>query len=166
LGGLLFAFAAVLSAQALSQYVAQKVIEIVAIMNSNVEDKSARIAESTGLTAAMYLYGRLKDAQRSRRMQAAFSSAANMPSSGVGGTLPIPVTNPETQDSQESRQNEDKSPDSDAVKPAAKMSKIDTAIGLLKSDRTLRKLSTRDLEDKYPEIKRNTWATAKQRLGM
>ncbi len=154
-----------LSAQALSQYVAQKVIEITAILNSNVDDKSARIALSTGLTAAMYLYGKLRDEQRTRRQQGAMASAADMPTMGIGGTVPIPMTKPAPDASEEAAPVEDKGTDNSADKTPAKMSKIDTAIDMLKTDRTLRKLSTRDLEEKYPQIKRNSWATAKQRMG-
>jgi hypothetical protein len=67
LGGLLFAFAAVQAAQAISHYVARKVIEIVAAMQNASDDKSRAIAEAAGLTAAMYLWGQVRNAQKQRR---------------------------------------------------------------------------------------------------
>jgi hypothetical protein len=79
LGGLLFAFAAVLSAQALSAYVAGKVIEVIAVMQSRVEDKPSAIMDAVGMTGAAFLVGRIKEAQRNRRMQAAMSTAVDMP---------------------------------------------------------------------------------------
>lgn len=162
LGGLLFAVAAVLSAQALSQYVAQKVIEIVAIMQSSADDKPRAIAEASGLTAAMYLYGRLKDLQRARRMAAAVAS--DLPDVGLSGTVSVTpfVTG---QDSGDQFDPESDGPDVTSGQGRAKKSKIDTAIDMLKSDRTLRKLTTRELEEKMG-IGRNTWATAKKRLGL
>jgi hypothetical protein len=75
IGGLCFALAAVLSAQALSQYVAQKVIEVVAIMQSQSEDKAKLIAESTG---AAYLLQVINNSQRQRRALAT-ASAETMP---------------------------------------------------------------------------------------
>jgi hypothetical protein len=167
LGGLLLAFATVRSAQALTQYVSQKVIEITTILASNVDDKAARITQEAGFAAAMYLWGRFQDAQRqSRRAQVPVTSAANMPLAGVGGSILLPVTKPETDEGDEHAPEQDKPLDTIADKTPAKMSKIDRAIDMLKSDRTLRKLSTRDLEERYPDIKRNTWGTAKQRLGL
>ncbi len=77
LGGLLFAFAAVLSAQALSQYVAQKVIEIVAIMSSNATDKPGAIMDAVGMTGAAFLMGRIKEAQRHRRTAVAAAELPN-----------------------------------------------------------------------------------------
>jgi hypothetical protein len=164
LGGLLFAVAAVLAAQALSQYVAQKVIEIVAIMQSTADDKPEQIANAAGLTAAMYLYSRLKDTQKTRRL-AASASAADLPEANLSGTIRVPSFVTGTSDS---TSNWDKS-DSDSgyrngQKPT-KTTKIDQAVALLKEDKTLRKLTVRDLESRYPDIRKNTWATAKKRLG-
>jgi hypothetical protein len=79
LGGLMFAVAAVLSAQALSQYVANKVIEVVAIMQSTLPDKSRLIAEATGLVGAAFVMARLKETQQARRQNRAVSAAAEMP---------------------------------------------------------------------------------------
>lgn len=73
-GGLLFAVAAVFSAQALSQYVAQKVIEIIAIMQSNIDDKPSAIASAAGLAGAMYILGYIKDATRQQRRAAALAA--------------------------------------------------------------------------------------------
>lgn len=78
LGGLLFAFAAVLSAQALSQYAARKAIEIGAILASAIDDKPRAILESVGMTGAAALLARLKEHQRQRRL-AATASPAEMP---------------------------------------------------------------------------------------
>jgi hypothetical protein len=91
-GGSFFTAAAVFSAQALSQYVARKVIEIVAIMQSNVDDKPRMVADAAGLTAAMFLYGRLKESQRARRLSAAI--AQDMPGSpaAVSGTVSVTVS--------------------------------------------------------------------------
>lgn len=70
LGGLLFAVAAVLSAQAISQYVAQKVIEIVAIMQSSTEDKPRAMLDATGMTAAAFLMSRITERRKMQRRAA------------------------------------------------------------------------------------------------
>lgn len=88
LGGLLFAFAAVLSAQALSRYVAEKVVEVVAIMQSNADDKPRLIADAIGATGAAFLMARIKDRQRQRRVAA--SLAADMPDYSIGGRVSVP----------------------------------------------------------------------------
>jgi len=88
IGGLLFAVAAVLSAQALSQYAARKAIEIGAILASNTDDKTAAILESVGATGAAALFARLKDRQRQRRVAA--SLAADMPDFSIGGRVSVP----------------------------------------------------------------------------
>jgi hypothetical protein len=92
IGGLMLAFTFVISAQGFSQYVAKKVIEIVAIMQGNADDKPRRIADAAGLTAAMYLYGRLKENQRQRRVMATVT-AADMPAQNVdlSGTVAVTV---------------------------------------------------------------------------
>jgi hypothetical protein len=84
LGGLLFAVAAVLSAQALSQYVANKVIEVVAIMQSSLPDKTRLISEATGMVGAAFVMARLKEVQTQRRQNRAVSAAAEMPSKPSG----------------------------------------------------------------------------------
>jgi hypothetical protein len=90
IGGLLFAVAAVLSAQALSQYVALKVIEVIAIMKSSTEDKPNAMLDAVGMTGAAFMMARIKERQRERRIAA--TAAANVPAvSGVyqvvSGTL-------------------------------------------------------------------------------
>lgn len=94
LGGLLFAFAAVLSAQALSAYVAGKVIEVIAAMQSSAEDKPRAVMDAIGITGAAFLMARIKEAQRSRRMQAAMSNAVEMPAAPImQGSVNLTVGN-------------------------------------------------------------------------
>lgn len=114
LGGLLFAFAAVLSAQALSQYVAQKVIEIVAIMSSNAVDKPSAIMDAIGITGAAFLMGRIKETQKQRRFTA-LAHAQMMPNMEE---IVILTETPETQDNE--TENESIIPDdvSDQMKQA------------------------------------------------
>lgn len=69
-GGLLYAFAAVWGAQALSQYAARKAIEIGALLAS---DKPHLALEAAGLSAAAALLARVKAKQR---LQRAGASAA------------------------------------------------------------------------------------------
>lgn len=76
IGGLALAFTFVIAAQGFSQYVAKKVIEIVAIMSSNAIDKPSAIMDAVGVTGAAFLMGRIKEMQKQRR---AMSAAANMP---------------------------------------------------------------------------------------
>lgn len=80
-GGLLFTLAAVLSAQALSQYVARKVIEVMAVLTSNVDDKPRRIAETVGATGAAFLLARVK------QYQAAIRRGAQVAPTGGGGDV-------------------------------------------------------------------------------
>jgi hypothetical protein len=81
IGGLLFAVAAVYAAQALSKYVAEKVVEIVAIMQSNIDDKPERIAQASGMAAAYYMAGKFKETIKAQRRAsvAGVASAANTP---------------------------------------------------------------------------------------
>ena len=81
LGGLLFAVAAVLSAQALSQYAARKAIEIAAILASQQDDRSNAALKAAGMTGAAYLLGRLKDMQSVRRKM------GTSPAMGGGGDV-------------------------------------------------------------------------------
>lgn len=152
IGGLMLAFTFVISAQGFSQYVAKKVIEIVAIMQGNADDKPRQMAEAAGLTAAMYLYGRLKENQRARRISAVTAADMIRDTGAISGTIPVTMTD----DVPEPTEGEPSKP---------KRSKIDTAVEMLTNDRTLRKLTTRELEEKTG-IGRNTWATAKKRLGL
>jgi hypothetical protein len=161
-GGLMFAIAAVLSAQALSQYVAVKVVEIVSIMQSNADDKPRRIAETAGVAGAALLYARLKDAQRTRRQIAAASPLA-VPQSGTSGRVSVTgfdtngqgVTSDGVLGAWGSGQTDGQE--------SGQRSKIDTALDLLSNEPVLRRLTVRELEDRYPDIGRNTWATAKRR---
>ena len=92
IGGLMMAFTFVISAQGFSQYVAKKVIEIVAIMQGNTDDKPRRIADAAGLTAAMYLYGRLKVYQRARRSTVAVTAAEMLTTNtGLSGEIAVTV---------------------------------------------------------------------------
>lgn len=165
LGGLLFAIAAVLSAQALSQYVAQKVIEIVAIMQSSADDKPRQISEATGLTAAMFLLSRLKENQRNRRLAGAMSTGADLPTVGTFGRVPVQAISNRTTNRQKPATAGDLLTGQDADKNPDKMSKVDRAVALLKADRSLRKLTVRELQARHPDIARTTWSTARRRLG-
>ena len=84
IGGLLFAFAAVVSAQTLSSYVAVKVVEVAEVMQSGASNKAEQIAEIAG---AMFLVGRLKEAQRQRRIGSAVSAASEPARNAVSGTV-------------------------------------------------------------------------------
>lgn len=75
IGGLALAFTFVTAAQGFSQYVAKKVIEIVAIMSSNAADKPNAILETVGITGAAFLMGRIKEAQKQRRTAAALAQS-------------------------------------------------------------------------------------------
>lgn len=100
LGGLLFALAAVLSAQALSQYVSQKVIEVVSVMQSTIEDKSEVALKAVGLTGAAFMMARIKERQRERRLATSVSAQRMSPVSGVfplvSGTVETSETSTET----------------------------------------------------------------------
>ncbi|SRR5258708_6891440 len=121
-------------------------------MQGSADDKPSRIADASGLTAAMYLYGRLKENQRARRISTVTAADIAHDIGAISGTIPVMMTDdvPELIESEPSK---------------PKRSKIDTAIEMLTNDRTLRKLTTRELEEKTG-IGRNTWATAKKRLGL
>jgi hypothetical protein len=152
LGGLLFAFAVVLTAQALSHYVAERVIEIVAVMQSNAGNKDVRALEAAGLTGAAALLARLKERQRERRSGLAMASAIDMPSltrsqGPVSGTFRVAEV-----------------PDVPTSIRGEKRSKVGTAVDMLTADRNLRKLSNRALQARTG-IGRNTWSAAKRRIG-
>jgi hypothetical protein len=151
IGGLLFAFCVVMTAQVLSHYVAERVIEIVAVMQSTSSDKDVRALEAAGLTGAAALLSRLKERQRERRSGLAMSSALDMPDVGTSGV--IRVTSLVTDD----REVTD-APAND------KRSKVDTAVVMLTDDKALRSLTLRELENRTG-IGRNTWAVAKRRIG-
>jgi hypothetical protein len=94
LGGLLFAVAAVISAQTLSRYVAQKVVEVVAIMNSSATNKPELVADALGVTGANFLMARISEKRTARRLSAA--SAADMPAPTLSGVVHIGSSVPET----------------------------------------------------------------------
>lgn len=71
IGGLLFALAAVLAAQALSKYVATKMIEVVTIMASHADNKPSLILDAIGATGASVLIARMKELQKARRFASA-----------------------------------------------------------------------------------------------
>jgi hypothetical protein len=147
IGGLLFAFAVVLTAQALSHYVAERVIEIVAAMQSTGDNRIERALEAAGLSAANVMFARLKEYQRERRSGLATASALDVPQIGLSGT--IRVTNV---------------PDVPEAQADEKQSKVGTAVGMLARDKKLCQLSNRALETQTG-IGRNTWAAAKKRIG-
>ncbi len=151
LGGLLFALCVVRLAQGLSHYVAERVIEVAAVLQSSGDNKFERSLEAAGATGAAALLARLKEHQRSRRSGLAMASAFDMPDVGTSGI--IRVTSPVTDD----RKVTD-APAND------KRSKVDTAIVMLTDDKTLRSLTLRELENRTG-IGRNTWAVAKRRIG-
>lgn len=156
IGGLALAFTFVIAAQGFSQYVAKKVIEIVAIMQSNAVDKPTAIMDAVGITGAAFLMGRIKEAQKQRR--AAAVVAAEMPLSVASGVQSVSIMdNQQTEDATDTH--------GDAIVAVDKIeTKVDRAIELLKIDRSLRKLTTRQLEERFPDIGFRTWATAKNRL--
>ncbi|MDL1921965.1 hypothetical protein FBQ95_05085 [Chloroflexi bacterium CFX3] len=82
LGGLLFAFTAVISAQALARYVSERVAEVVAILARESEGKARDIAAALGMTAAYALAARLKERQKERR------DIARAVPAGGGGIAP------------------------------------------------------------------------------
>lgn len=84
IGGLLFAFAVVMTAQVLSHFVAERVVEIVAVMQSTGSDRDIRALEAAGLTGAAALLARLKEHQKSRRSGLAMASAMDMPNIASG----------------------------------------------------------------------------------
>lgn len=86
--GLLFTLTAVVGAQTLSQYVARKVIEVMALLNSNVDDKPRRIAEAVGATGAAFLLARVK------QYQAAIRRGAQVAPTGGGGDVPNRIEQP------------------------------------------------------------------------
>lgn len=100
LGGLLFAVAAVISAQTLSRYVAQKVVEVVAIMNGSATNKPELVADALGVTGANFLMARISEKRTARRLSAA--SAADMPMAALSGVVHIGSVGSEPQTTQAS----------------------------------------------------------------
>ncbi|MEP7284324.1 MAG: hypothetical protein ABI947_00990 [Chloroflexota bacterium] len=157
-GGLLFAVAAVLSAQALSQYVAQKVIEVVAAMQSSADDRPARLAEAAGLAGAMVLYGRLKELQRQRRVMA---HASDMPM--LENVIPVPsVPNSIEQHSDWGNKAAVPSvPNSiEHLSPA-----IQRAVEWLQANPDMQGLSIRKAAE-YAEVSATSMHSAKKELGL
>lgn len=92
LGGLLFAFAAVLTAQALSQYAAQTAIEISAALDSAAPDeKWAAALKAAGMSGAAVLYARLQKRRSERRAAGvAVASASAVDAPSLGGVVRVP----------------------------------------------------------------------------
>lgn len=67
LGGLLFAGAAVLSAQGLSRYVAIRCVEIVRVMRTSAPDRDEQINEALNLILVNYVTAKIRETNRQRR---------------------------------------------------------------------------------------------------
>ncbi|MEP7289629.1 MAG: hypothetical protein ABI947_28090 [Chloroflexota bacterium] len=157
-GGLMFAVAAVFAAQALSQYVAQKVIEIIAIMQSSASNKPELIATAGGLTAAMYLYGRLKESQRQRRTMA---HASDMPSRENVITVPSVPNSIEQHDNWGNRTGVPSVPNSlERFSPA-----IQKAIDWLQANPDMQELSVRKAAN-LAGVSATSMHSAKKELGL
>jgi hypothetical protein len=160
--GLLFALAVVFAAQALTEYISEKVVEIVSLMLSKRDDKAERIAEAAGMAAAYHLYARFVENKRMLRTQRsmATSSAAEMPSVGYHSvTLARVGQNGKTANINRPSDGAGLS----ASQNVETKTKVDFAVDLIMSDKTLKRLTTRELEELYPDISRSTWATAIKR---
>jgi hypothetical protein len=136
-------------------------------MLSKRDDKAERIAEAAGMAAAYHLYARFVENKKMLRAQRtmATSSAAEMPMVGRdSGFVRL--------GSLSSGQNEvtghygfsNAHAGMTANQTEVTKPKIEQAVDILTSDKLLRRLTLRELEDKFPSIGRNTWGDAKQRL--
>jgi hypothetical protein len=168
IGGFVFALTVVLVAQVFSQYIAEKVIVIASIMESQVDHKAERIAKTAGMAAAYYMAGKFKEAVKLyRKAQQGLASAAEMQQlTGYSGRVIVPMGQGDSAGGTD--YNDGSSDDVEGTDGTGEgtKTKIEQAIVLLKEDRTLRRLSTRKLQDLYPDIKHKTWYAAKQRLGI
>jgi hypothetical protein len=136
IGGLLYSLSAVFGAQVLSKYVADKVIEIGAIMNDAGQDKGERIAQLAGLAGVAYVMTLVTNARKARRFQTV--NASEFPAASVQGSIHIEQTVGST----------------DAVP------KVQQARLLLKTDASLRGMTLDELADLPYDISRSTWNNA------
>lgn len=80
-GGLAGAFAAVIVARVLSRYVADKMVEVVAALQSTNEDKPRAVADALGMTGAAFIYARIQQRLKEQRVRqrVTVATAAEMP---------------------------------------------------------------------------------------